>query len=208
MQKGIRSVQLADAGTIRDIYGPFVSKGAISFEIEPPDAAEMKRRIAAITERYPWLVFEVGGKVLGYAYAAAHHERHAYRWSVDVSVYLDSEARRRGVGRALYSALFEILRRQGYVNAYASITLPNPASVALHESLGFTPVGVHSGVGFKLGRWHDVAWYQLRLSDAPTPAEEIRPASDLFQEEGTATMLREYASAVKIWEGRDDRADC
>ena len=140
----------------------------LRFQILP----EIERRISNSRGQYPWLVFEGGGKVLGYAYASSHRQRKAYQWCVDVSVYICDEARNCGVGKALYSALFEMLRRQGYVNAYAGITLPNPASVRLHESLGFVPVGTYSRVGFKLGRWHDVSWFHLRLQEAVRPISE------------------------------------
>ena len=108
------------------------------------------------------------GCVVGYAYAGEHRSRAGYRWSVDISVYVDPAAQRRGIGRALYADLLPILRRQGFVNAYAGIGLPNPASVRLHESIGMTRVGVYERVGWKLGRWVDVAWYHLRLAE-PSP---------------------------------------
>src|SRR6185503_12375177 len=134
MEKIIRGVELSDAGAIRDIYAPFVSESAASFEIEPPDAAAMERRIQELRERHPWIVYEEDGEVLGYAYAAPHRAaRKAYQWCVESSIYLHERARRRGVGRALYGALFDLLRRQGYINVYAGITLPNPGSIRLHE---------------------------------------------------------------------------
>src|SRR5438034_2242172 len=164
MEKRIRGVELADAKAISDIYAPFVTEGATSFEAVPPEVLEIERRIKELTPKYPWLVFERDHTVLGFAYASAHSTRHAYQWSVNISIYLDGSIRNRGVGKTLYGVLFYILRRQGYFNAYAGITLPNVSSVRLHESLGFTPVGVYSRVGFKLGSWHDVLWLQLRLS--------------------------------------------
>ena len=145
----------------------------ISFELEPPGAEEMRRRMKGTLERFPWLVCEREGRVLGYAYAGAHGTRAAYRWSVDVSGYVHEGARRSGVGRALYTSLFSLLSLQGFYNAYAGITLPNPASVGLHEALGFRPVGVYRGVGYKLGAWHDVGWWHLalreRLADPDPP---------------------------------------
>jgi phosphinothricin acetyltransferase len=146
----------------------------ISFETEPPDAADMGRRIAAVGERFPWLVASDASGMLGYAYAGEHRSRAAYRWDVDVAVYLDPRAHRRGIGRALYRRLFALLRLQGYVNAYAGIALPNAASVGLHEAMGFVPVGVYKGVGYKQGAWHDVGWWGLLLQPAPpSPAEPI-----------------------------------
>lgn len=161
----IRLATERDAEQIAAIYAPNVTDTVISFESEPPGADEMRRRIQLTLERYPWLVCERQGRLLGYAYAGAHGSRAAYRWSVDVSVYVHEDARRMGVGRALYASLFAALELQGFYNAYAGATLPNPASVGLHESVGFQPVGVYRGVGYKMGAWHDVAWWHLSLRE-------------------------------------------
>lgn len=166
----IRLAEEADAGAIAAIYGPVVERTVISFETVPPSRAEIAGRILRITATHPWLVCEVWGHVVGYAYATEHRVRAAYRWSVDTSVYVDDQHRRRGVGRGLYTSLFEILRAQRFFNAYAGITLPNAPSVALHEGLGFRQVGVFARVGYKFGAWHDVGWWQLGLtarSDSP-----------------------------------------
>jgi L-amino acid N-acyltransferase YncA len=171
----IRLTTERDAEEIAAIYAPNVTDTIISFESEPPTADEMRLRIEGTLERYPWLVCERRGRVLGYAYAGAHGFRAAYRWSVDVSVYVHEEAHRTGVGRALYTSLFAVLDLQGFYNAYAGATLPNPASVGLHESLGFRSVGVYRGVGYKLGAWHDVGWWHLplreRVADPDLPAD-------------------------------------
>ena len=173
------SIRLAperDAEEIAAIYAPNVIDTIISFESEPPTADEMRLRIEGTLERYPWLVCERRGRVLGYAYAGAHGSRAAYRWSVDVSVYVHEEAHRTGVGRALYTSLFATLDLQGFYNAYAGATLPNPASVGLHESVGFRPVGVYRGVGYKLGAWHDVGWWHLPLRERvanPDPPADL-----------------------------------
>jgi L-amino acid N-acyltransferase YncA len=171
----IRLATERDAEQIAAVYAPNVTDTVISFELEPPTADEMRRRIEVTLQRYPWLVCERQGGVLGYAYARAHGFRAAYQWSVDVSVYVHEEARRMGVGRALYASLFAALELQGFYNAYAGATLPNPASVGLHESVGFRPVGVYRGVGYKLGAWHDVVWWHLplrkRVVDPDPPAD-------------------------------------
>ena len=170
----IRQAQARDAAMIAAVYAPYVRDTVISFETEPPTVEEMSRRIAAIVARHPWLVAEQGGRILGYAYAGEHRSRASYRWDVDVAVYLAAEAQRRGIGRRLYMALFEVLRRLGYVNAYAGISLPNTASVGLHEALGFTSVGIYRTVGYKHGAWHDVGWWALSLLPPPaTPAEPM-----------------------------------
>jgi L-amino acid N-acyltransferase YncA len=161
----IRAVVRGDAAAIAAIYAPNVRDSFISFELEVPGAEEMAARIAATTVSHPWLVYEMDGRVVGYAYASKHRERLAYQWSADVSCYVDAGARGRGIGRALYEALLERLRGQGFRNAYAGIALPNEASVRLHESVGFKPLCVYEGVGYKLGAWRDVGWWQLRLGD-------------------------------------------
>ena len=169
----IRLATPDDAAPIAAIYAPAVTDGVISFELEPPDAEEMARRIVKTLARTPWLACERDGRVLGYAYASAHRERAAYRWSVDVSAYVRADVRRAGVARALYASLFAVLARQGFRNAYAGVALPNDASVGLHRAVGFTPVGVYRGVGYKLGAWHDVAWFERPL--APRVAEPPEP---------------------------------
>jgi len=168
----IRLASVEDAADIVVIYDPIVRHTAISFELEPPTVAVMGQRIAAILTQFPWLVYQHQGKVLGYVYASQHRSRAAYQWSVDVSVYIHPASRRAGVGRALYTALFRLLARQGFYNAYAGITLPNAASVSLHETLGFEAIGAYRQVGYKLGGWHDVGGWQLRLrtdTAAPIP---------------------------------------
>jgi L-amino acid N-acyltransferase YncA len=159
----IRLASPGDASQIHEIYAPFCESTPVSFETEPPSVEEMGRRISKALALYPWLVCADAGQVLGYAYASKHRERAAYRWSVDVSVYVREGRRRAGLGRALYMSLFAILRLQGFTRALAGTTLPNAGSVGLHTAMGFEPVGVYRAIGFKCGRWHDVAWWQLAL---------------------------------------------
>ncbi|ACL63929.1 GCN5-related N-acetyltransferase [Anaeromyxobacter dehalogenans 2CP-1] len=168
----IRMATLDDAGDVAEIYGAVVAGTPISFELEPPGPGEMARRMAAVLELAPWLVCEEDGRVDGYVYASRHHDRAAYRWSVDVTVYVRDGRRRGGLGRALYTALLELLRAQGFHAAHAGITLPNAGSVGLHEALGFRPIGVYPRVGWKMGAWHDVGYWQLELRErtrAPGP---------------------------------------
>lgn len=146
-----------DAAACAAIYAPHVTDGVASFELVAPDAAEMARRMEAA---HVWLVHERGG----YAYASPHRAREAYRLTVETSVYVAPEAQGQGVGRALYEALLGDLRDRGFAVALAGITLPNEASVALHEATGFAPVGVFRGIGWKFGAWHDVGWWQRRLA--------------------------------------------
>ena len=171
----LRTATEADAPQIQAIYAPVVEDSVISFEVEAPTVAEMARRITTTSATLPWLVAEgEQDGVLGYAYAAKHRDRAAYRWSVDVSVYIAERHRGQGIGRRLYEGLFADLADLGYVMAFAGITLPNPASVGLHEAVGFRPLGVFSSVGYKHGRWHDVGWWQRPLRDAPTEPEPPR----------------------------------
>jgi L-amino acid N-acyltransferase YncA len=175
----IRLARSEDAAQVAAIYEPFVSGTSTSFEYAVPDPSETASRIALALSHAPYLVYEVEGEVLGFAYASKHRERAAYQWSVDVSVYIHERARRRGVGRALYTSLFALLRLQGFYTAHAGITLPNPASVGLHEALGFRPVGVYRSVGFKHGAWHDVGWWQLALRErmgTPDPPRSLAEA--------------------------------
>ncbi len=158
-----------DAAACASIYAPFVSDSAVSFEVQPPGAAEMARRIAAA---HAWLVAEDDGEVAGFAYGGSHRARAAYRWATEVSVYVHAQHRRRGIGRALYGELLTLLARRGLQVALAGITLPNPGSIALHEALGFEPVGVYRRIGWKAGAWHDVGWWQIELvpaQDGPPP---------------------------------------
>lgn len=167
----IRPVRTSDAGAIASIYAPIVERTAISFETEAPDAAEIERRIVDVTQTHPWLVSDEDDAVHAYAYAAAYHPRPAYRWTAEVSVYVDDESRGTGKGRALLRALLEELTTRGFVNAMARIALPNPASVTLFETEGFKHNGVARGVGFKLDRWHDVGEWQKLLTPPPaTPS--------------------------------------
>lgn len=175
----IRLARGDDAPAIAAIYAPYVSETPISFETVPPSADEMAGRLAKTLARFPWLVAEIEGAVVGYAYASQHRERAAYQWAADVSAYLRKERQQRGIGRALYTALFAILRAQGYVNTYAGIALPNPASVALHEAMGMTPVGVYRHVGYKAGSWRDVGWWQGALREPPSDPSPPRTLRDV-----------------------------
>jgi phosphinothricin acetyltransferase len=192
----IRMAGPADARAIRAIYAPFCATTAVSFELEPPSEDEIAARVRAVTASYPWLVLDDDGAIAGYAYAGRHSERAAYGWSVDATVYVAPSQLRRGVGRALYTTLFELLRQQGYFKAYAIVALPNPASTALHEAMGFEPVGIYKGVGYKLGAWRDVAHYQLELRPERLDPEPPVPPGKLLASAGwsdaVARGLRHY----------------
>lgn len=163
MSPVIRPAVSADASGCAAIYAPFVGDSFVSFETEAPDAAEMARRIAEYGASHAWLVAEAGGHVIGYAYASPHRTRAAYASSCDVAVYVDPAHGRQGIGRALYAALLPRLKDSGFHAAFAGIALPNAGSVGLHEAMGFTPVGIYREVGWKLGAWRDVGWWQRLL---------------------------------------------
>lgn len=184
MRGEIRLANEADAAACLEIYRFFVLETAVSFETELPSLESFQARIADTQQRMPWLVCEVEGSIAGYAYATRYRPRPAYQWSAEVTVYVAEGHRGRGVGRALYRNLFACLQRQGYVNVYAVITLPNAGSVALHEALGFRPVGVFEAVGHKLNRWHDVGWWQLSLQappDSPNPPQTLQAVAPRLQ---------------------------
>ena len=180
MKTAIRLAAESDAGQIQAIYAPIVESTCISFETEAPSIDEMGSRIRSVLQSFPWLVCEQDGAILGYAYAGRHRDRAAYQWSVDVSVYVHPSHHGRGIGQALYGQLLRILAAQGFYNAYAGITLPNAASVRLHEKMGFSWLCTYREVGFKQGAWRDVGWWHLGLRprhQEPAPPIGIRELS-------------------------------
>lgn len=170
----VRPVADADAAACAEIYRPYVLDTVITFETEPPTAQEMAARIAAAGVMYEWLVCEVDEDVAGYAYAHQFNPRAAYQWSAETSIYMARDRLRLGGGRMLYAELLSRLARRGFRRAFAGIAQPNQASIAFHESFGFRPVGRYQRVGWKLGAWHDVQWWQLDLAyDEVDPPAEI-----------------------------------
>lgn len=168
-----------DGAACAAIYEPFVSGTGVSMEEVAPTASAFGERIARLSRTHPFLVADTDGRVVGFAYGSPHRERPGYRWAADVSIYLEERARGRGLGRALYVELLARLTAQGFWWACAGITVPNPPSVRLHESLGFTQVGVYRGIGWKAGAWRDVAWFQRPLHDPATAASSGPPAEPL-----------------------------
>jgi len=163
----IREARVSDVPEMLAIYGPIVEHTATSFEVTAPTVDEFAGRVHKYGQDWGWLVAERRGAVVGYAYASPHRERPAYRWSVETSVYVSAAAYRQGIGRSLYLALLPRLAAAGFCNAYAGVTLPNEASVALHRSVGFLPIGVFPSVGRKFDVWHDVAWLHRPLRPLP-----------------------------------------
>ena len=191
MPARIRIATPDDSAGVLDIYAPFVRTTAVTFEYEVPSVVEMAERIRAVTVRWPWLVLDRDGFVAGYAYASTWRARAAYQWAVETAVYVHEDARRQGIGRALYRALLACLRLQGHRLALGGITLPNEASVLLHEAFGFRQVGVHRACGHKLGAWHDVGMWELEL--APRPAATPPAPLDV----AAASALPGWAAAFR-----------
>lgn len=184
----IRLATPEDAPAVRSIYAPFVESTPVSFEVDPPTTTEMAERIESTLQQYPWLICESDREtILGYASASSLRSTPPYAWTTELSVYVAEDARGSGVGTALYASLLETLAEQGYRNAYAVMTLPNPASVRLHERMGFEPVGTFPAVGYKQGEWHDIQWWYRRLADHAPDPEPPRPVSAIV---GTTEMER------------------
>ncbi len=189
MTVNIRLVADADAADILAIYAPYCASSNITFEVAAPTLAQMAERIARIGCDYPWLVAEADGSIAGYVYATRFRERTAYRWAAEVAIYVAMNAQRRGLGRALYTSLFSILREQNYFKAIAGITVPNSASVGLHESVGFRHTGHFPGVGYKDGEWLDVGWWQLELQPEIDNPPDPRPFQSLRESSAVTAAL-------------------
>lgn len=169
----VRDASVDDAEACAAIYAPYVTDTAITFELEPPSPAVMAERIDRALRSHAWVVLEDQGRVVGYAYGGPYKERAAYRWSCEVSVYTAWGRRRTGAGRLLYFALFARLSARGFRTAVAGMTLPNEGSAGLHRAVGFEPIGIFRQVGWKFGRWHDVAWMQRPLAEGAGPPPEL-----------------------------------
>ena len=180
-------VEPEDAGEVLTIYAPIVQNTAISFELETPSYIEMRQRISSAIKDRPWLVCEREGEFLGYAYASTYRARGAYAWAVETSAYVDEEHQRKGIARGLYTSLLAVLNLQGYCTAFAGIALPNEASVAFHEALGYEAIGVFKQAGYKFGKWHDVGWWQR-----PIARDQSRPI-------GPPKSIAELSGGV-MWE--------
>jgi len=175
----IRIATEHDSPAILGIYAPFIKNTPITFEYKVPSENEFSQRMKRLQEQYPWLVYEIDQKIVGYAYADKHHEREAYKWSVHYSVYIDPEYQGKGIGTQLYTAMTEILRIQGYYNAYAIITSPNMQSERFHELFGFKPIGFFKHTGYKLGSWHDVSWYELAIHEISNEPKEPKSITEV-----------------------------
>ena len=179
----IRLAKPEDTSAILDIYAPYIRETSITFETEVPTIESFQERISTYLTNWPWLVFEKDGQIAGYAYAGRYRERAAYQWGVECSVYIHEDYHRQGIAKALYTVLFRALKELGYRNVYAVINLPNDQSVALHESMGFRYFATYEKVGYKLGRWKNVGWWQLVINEYGDDPEPVRKFSQLSADE-------------------------
>lgn len=171
----LRIASPADGAALSEIYAYYVNTSAISYEYIAPTAAEFSERISHKTQKYPYIVALLDGEPVGYAYASEYRERAAYGWCVELSVYVSRHSVGHGIGTALYTALLELLRLQNIVVAYSAITLPNDASIALHEKMGFTLAGRFHASGYKMGNWWELAWYEKQLNPLLCPPPAVIP---------------------------------
>jgi len=197
MSAHIRPAKITDAEGMLEIYAPIVENSAISFEFSPPSLAEFRERIAVYSRSAPWLVCELNGGITGYAYATAFRSRPAYQWSAEVTVYVHPDFQRRGIARALYVALLDCLVFQGFVNAVGVIVLPNPASVELHQTLGFERIGVFPRIGFKRDAWHDTGWWLKRLVSADAAPQPLRTTAEAHAQALTSGTLNRASGLIR-----------
>jgi len=192
----------SDAQAVLDIYRPFIESSAVTFETAVPSLDSFKKRMRDVRKEAPWLVCRSGEMLLGYAYGGRHRVREAYRWSREVSVYIKEGYQGMGIASGLYSSLIELMRLQGYCNLLAGITIPNPKSVGFHESMGFRHVGTYRNVGYKLGSFHDVGWWELFIGDKALAPSEITPPDEVL---GTDMGKKALVLGMEMIRHRNDR---
>ncbi len=191
-----RLAKEGDAAGILSIYAPYIESTSFTFETVVPSVEAFAERIRNYLLEWPWLVCEIDGVIAGYAYSNRHRERTAYQWCIESSVYIHDDFQRAGIAGALYSTLFEILKKQGFRNVYAVINLPNDKSVAFHESCGFEYFATYEMVGYKLGKWKNVGWWRLILNEYGNEPEAPLKFSDMNKNFLTDLFDR-AASSVK-----------
>lgn len=195
-ERKIRFATLEDAEAILAIYAEYIVNTGVTFEIEVPTIEQFRERMRRITEQFPWLVCEIDGVIAGYAYGSKHGERAAYRWSADLSVYIDEKYHRRGIASALYRAVMELLRLQGYFTVYAGVSTPNEKSEAFHSAFGFRNLGEFRKVGYKLGLWRGVAWYEMPLAEYVAEPAETTTIGVIRQTKDCEEILSRYVTSV------------
>lgn len=193
----IRPAERRDCPAMLEIYSRYVNETAVTFELEPPSLAEFERRFDTFTALFPWFVCEIGGEIAGYSYAHRFHERPAYGWTAECTVYVKNGMHRRGIGRALYACLLETLRLQGFLTAIGVICVPNENSEALHKFFGFTKQSEIKNAGYKLCVWRDVAWYSVPLGGYPAKPVPPLPVDKVNNTEEFRALLEASAKLIK-----------
>lgn len=187
-----------DSSSILKIYAPFVTDTSVTFEYEVPSEIEFEDRIKSIQKKYPWIVCEINNDIVGYAYASPFNERTAYDWSVDLSIYVNPEYHGRKIGKALYYALIEILKLQGFYNAVSLVTIPNKKSEILHKSFGFKEIGIYKNIGYKFNSWYDVKWYGLKIREHDTIPKKIKSMNMIFSTGEFKSIINKSEEIVKL----------
>jgi phosphinothricin acetyltransferase len=196
MSGTIRVATKDDAAGMLNIYAPFILNSGITQETEVPTVEDFQQRIILNLEERPWLVCEINNQVAGYAYAGKHRDRKGYQWCTEPSVYISEKHFGLGIANGLYTALFNILKLQGYVNAYAVITLPNDRSIAFHKKFGFDYLTTYKKIGYKLGQWHDVGWMQYEVN--PHKEDPVDPIKfPLIDKVVVDSILRKSSELLK-----------
>jgi L-amino acid N-acyltransferase YncA len=186
-----------DAAGILSIYAPYIESTSFTFETEVPSVDAFARRIRNYLQEWPWLVFEIDGVIAGYAYASRYRERTAYQWCAECSVYIHHDFQKKGIARALYMALIEILKKQGFRNVYAVINLPNDKSVAFHELLGFRYFATFENVGYKSGQWKNVGWWRLILNEFDDNPAAPKKFQDM-EKDFILNVLSNYSKYIRV----------
>lgn len=190
----MRLANVSDSKAILEIYAPYITDTAVSFETTVPSVDVFSLRIGEIAATYPFLVCEADGRIVGYAYASKHRERAAYLYDVDLSIYVLPEYHGTGIASNLYGCLFDLLGELGYKNAYAACTEPNTQSMGFHSKFGFTIIGTHRKTGYKFGQWYDVTWLEKTIAE-----HDEKPKTPLTISALSAEYLRQlfnwYASS-------------
>ena len=193
----IRLAIESDVVQILEIYVPFIRNGVTSFELNVPTIDEFWQRIDKIHQESPWLVCCIDGQVAGYAYACGHRSREAYLRSRELSVYVSGEYRKRGIAKALYESVIDIIKHQGFTNVLAGIVIPNEKSIAFHTKMGFKQVGIYEKVGYKFGKFHSVAWYQLFIGNEQEVLP-LKPLQEQMEEASTKSFLQQQANSINL----------
>lgn len=194
----IRLAEESDCQEMLDIYAPFVKETTVSFEYEIPSYDEFKNRIIDVQKKYPWIVCVVDDAIAGYAYASPFNKRSAYEWSVDYSIYVSPTKHKLGIGTALYTCLTDILRFQGFYNAYAGVTSSNNKSENFHKSFGFKEVGTYHNAGYKFNNWHHVTWYEYQIADVENPPKKIKFIHEINFAEEIIFMFEEAKKLISL----------